>query len=79
MFFLFVHENVCCRYSLAMRLSDACLMSTHDVSFRQQIRKVTIFFLFFIDNSIWKIELDIFVDFLPDHLHEMSSPVFFGN
>ena len=43
-FFLFLHENICCGYSLK-RLGEALLMSTHNICFRAEIRKVSIFFV----------------------------------
>ena len=38
-FFLFLHENICCGYSL-----EAPLMSTHNICFCGEIRKVSAFF-----------------------------------
>ena len=35
--FLFLHENICCWYSLE---AEALLMSTHNIGFRGEIRKI---------------------------------------
>ena len=38
-FFLFLHENICYGYSL-----EVLLMSTHNMCFRGEIRKISAFF-----------------------------------
>ena len=38
-FFLFLHENICCGYSLEV-LSEALLMSTHNIYLHEEIRKI---------------------------------------
>ena len=46
LFFLFLHENICCGYSshVGMHLGEALLMSTCDICFCGEIRKISAFF-----------------------------------
>ena len=41
--FLFLDENICCGYTLE-GLAEALLMSTHNICFCQEIRKIQILF-----------------------------------
>ena len=54
-FFLFLHENICCGYSLeaprwgasnstTIYVFEALLMSTHNICFRGEIRQISAFF-----------------------------------
>ena len=40
-FFLFLHKNMCCGYSLeAPRLAEALVMSTHNICFYGELEKI---------------------------------------
>ena len=40
--FLFLYENMCCGYSL--EVPEALLMSTHNICFHTEIRKISVLF-----------------------------------
>ena len=41
-FFIFLYENICCGYSLEASL-EALIMSTHNICFHGEIRKIVVF------------------------------------